>query len=178
MWQKQKGFTIVELMIVLVIAGVIMSLVFLAVPALQRNSRSTQKRNHIAAIAATLNQYYTTYPNSYEDAICQSIAMYPGFDGNYPKGFYKEKDIHYSINGTQACIPIPPGGSLPDPGETIPNITKENQFGIAIGARCHKDATGNLDGDAVGSIKGVVILFSIENGTASTSKQCQEVFIL
>jgi prepilin-type N-terminal cleavage/methylation domain-containing protein len=34
--KKEKGFTIIEVMIVLAIAGLIMLVVFLAVPALQR----------------------------------------------------------------------------------------------------------------------------------------------
>jgi prepilin-type N-terminal cleavage/methylation domain-containing protein len=34
---NKKGFTIIEVLIVLAIAGVIMVIVFLAVPALQRN---------------------------------------------------------------------------------------------------------------------------------------------
>ncbi len=39
---NQKGFTIIEVLIVLAIAGLIMLVVFLAVPALNRNSHNTQ----------------------------------------------------------------------------------------------------------------------------------------
>src|SRR6476659_351152 len=63
MWEKLKkqdqGFTIIEVMIVLAIAGLIMLIVFLAVPALQRNSRNTQAKNAAAAILATINEYQT-----------------------------------------------------------------------------------------------------------------------
>lgn len=41
--KKMSGFTIIEVLIVLAIAGLIMLIVFLAVPALQRNSRNTQR---------------------------------------------------------------------------------------------------------------------------------------
>jgi prepilin-type N-terminal cleavage/methylation domain-containing protein len=54
---KAKGFTIVEVMIVLAIAGLIMLIVFLAVPALQRNSRNTARRNDASRIAAAVNNY-------------------------------------------------------------------------------------------------------------------------
>ena len=37
--RKESGFTIVEVMIVLAIAGLILAIVFIAVPALQRNAR-------------------------------------------------------------------------------------------------------------------------------------------
>ena len=40
--KHRSGFTIIEIMIVLAIAGLIMLIVFLAVPALQRASRNTR----------------------------------------------------------------------------------------------------------------------------------------
>lgn len=43
--KRTEGFTIVEVMIVLAIAGLILLIVFLAIPALQRNSRNTRVRN-------------------------------------------------------------------------------------------------------------------------------------
>ena len=55
--KKTEGFTIIEVLIVLVIAGLIMLIVFLAVPALQRNSRNTQRRNDIGSIACSYNEY-------------------------------------------------------------------------------------------------------------------------
>jgi prepilin-type N-terminal cleavage/methylation domain-containing protein len=42
--KNKKGFTIIEVMIVLAIAGLIMLIVFLAIPNLQRNSRNTGRR--------------------------------------------------------------------------------------------------------------------------------------
>jgi prepilin-type N-terminal cleavage/methylation domain-containing protein len=46
--RKQEGFTIIEVLIVLAIAGLILLIVFLAVPALQRNSRDTQRRSDVS----------------------------------------------------------------------------------------------------------------------------------
>jgi len=54
---KQQGFTIIEVMIVLVIAAVILLIVFLAVPALQRNSRNNQRRNDAARISSAVTEY-------------------------------------------------------------------------------------------------------------------------
>ncbi len=63
---KNKGFTIIEVLIVLAIAGLIMLIVFLAVPALNRNSRNTQRRDDVAALMAmfaeTLNNNNATLP--------------------------------------------------------------------------------------------------------------------
>src|SRR5665647_252582 len=46
--KNNKGFTIIEVLIVLAIAGLIMLVVFLAVPALQRNARNTSKRADVS----------------------------------------------------------------------------------------------------------------------------------
>lgn len=54
---NSKGFTIIEVMIVLAIAGLIMLIVFLAVPALQRNSRNTQAKNEASNLLAAVGEY-------------------------------------------------------------------------------------------------------------------------
>lgn len=54
--RDQKGFTIIEVLIVLAIAGLIMLIVFLAVPALQRNQRNTTRNNEASRIAAAINE--------------------------------------------------------------------------------------------------------------------------
>ena len=51
------GFTIIEVLIVLAIAGLIMLVVFLAVPNLQRNSRNTSRKSDIGRIATALNDW-------------------------------------------------------------------------------------------------------------------------
>jgi len=54
--RNQKGFTIIEVLIVLAIAGLIMLIVFLAVPALQRNSRNTQRTSDASRMAAAVSE--------------------------------------------------------------------------------------------------------------------------
>ena len=56
---SQRGFTIIEVLIVLAIAGIIMLIVFLAVPALQRNSRNTARNSDSAAAAGILQEAIT-----------------------------------------------------------------------------------------------------------------------
>lgn len=56
-----RGFTIIEVMIVLVLAAIILSIVLFAVPALQRNSRNTRRDQDAAMIATAINECMTTY---------------------------------------------------------------------------------------------------------------------
>lgn len=58
--KRTEGFTIIEVMIVLVIAAVILLIVFLAVPALQRNSRNTQRRNDVARVGTAVNNFVSS----------------------------------------------------------------------------------------------------------------------
>ena len=46
----KKGFTIIEVVLVLAIAGLIFLMVFLALPALQRAQRDTQRKQDVAAL--------------------------------------------------------------------------------------------------------------------------------
>jgi len=55
--KQTNGFTIIEVMIVLAIAGLIMLIVFLAVPTLQRTARNTQRKNDAAAALQSVNEY-------------------------------------------------------------------------------------------------------------------------
>lgn len=55
--RRAEGFTIIEVLIVLAIAGLILLVVFLAVPALQRNSRNTQRREDAGNILSAVSEY-------------------------------------------------------------------------------------------------------------------------
>jgi prepilin-type N-terminal cleavage/methylation domain-containing protein len=55
--RSEGGFTIIEVLIVLAIAGLIMLIVFLAVPALQRNSRNTQRKNDVSGLLSAASEF-------------------------------------------------------------------------------------------------------------------------
>ena len=56
---SKKGFTIIEVVLVLAIAGLIFLMVFVALPALQRSQRDTARRNDLARVDTSLVQYQT-----------------------------------------------------------------------------------------------------------------------
>lgn len=53
------GFTIIEVVLVLAIAGLIFMMVFIALPALQRSQRDTQRRDDIGRITQAMMNYGT-----------------------------------------------------------------------------------------------------------------------
>ena len=56
---SKKGFTIIEVVLVLAIAGLIFLMVFVALPALQRSQRDTQRRQDYADFSAAISSYIT-----------------------------------------------------------------------------------------------------------------------
>jgi prepilin-type N-terminal cleavage/methylation domain-containing protein len=55
--KRAEGFTIIEVMIVLAIAGLIMVIVFIAVPQLQRNQRDNARQNIANRVKAEIETY-------------------------------------------------------------------------------------------------------------------------
>lgn len=54
---ERGGFTIIEVVLVLAIAGLIFLMVFIALPALQRSQRDTQRRQNMTALAEAVTNY-------------------------------------------------------------------------------------------------------------------------
>jgi len=57
--KAKKGFTIIEVVLVLAIAGLIFLMVFIALPALQRGQRDTQRRNDMSRFMSQVNSFQT-----------------------------------------------------------------------------------------------------------------------
>ncbi len=62
--QRKQGFTIIEVVLVLAIAGLIFLMVFVALPALQRSQRDTARRNDMSRVDTSLTQYITNHNSS------------------------------------------------------------------------------------------------------------------
>lgn len=55
--QYKKGFTIIEVVLVLAIAALIFLMVFIALPALQANQRDTARKNDASTVAAAVQSF-------------------------------------------------------------------------------------------------------------------------
>ena len=66
---KQKnGFTIIEVVLVLAIAGLIFSLVFVALPGLQRAQRDTETKNNVSVVSSGIVTYVSNNNGSFPAA--------------------------------------------------------------------------------------------------------------
>jgi type II secretory pathway pseudopilin PulG len=67
-----EGFTIIEVVLVLAIAGLIFLMVFIALPALQRSQRDTQRKNDMSRLQTAVQNYQSNNRNKL-----------PTFDNNF-----------------------------------------------------------------------------------------------
>ena len=78
--KSQSGFTIIEVALVLAIAGLIFAVVFIAVPALQASQRDNHRKNDVALTVAAVKNYMTnndgdTPPDSGESSTGKYVDL-------------------------------------------------------------------------------------------------------
>lgn len=102
--KNQQGFTIIEVMIVLAIAALILVIVFLAVPALQRSSRNTQRDTDASNALAALSNYVSNHNGQFPSADCAASAATCTFlsADNVKYGYYKPANVEFVTGPTDS----------------------------------------------------------------------------
>lgn len=75
------GFTIIEVVLVLAIAGLIFLMVFIALPQLQRAQRDTQRTEDITRLAAAVVQYKSNHNGKLPEGSCSTDDLGGGAEG-------------------------------------------------------------------------------------------------
>jgi prepilin-type N-terminal cleavage/methylation domain-containing protein len=157
--QKEKGFTIIEVVLVLAIAGLIFLMVFIALPALQRSQRDTQRKNDVSRILTQL----TNYSSNNQGSVPSTAGFYAanGFILKYLGG----------VSATQA------GSSYQDPttGAGYIDLGKDLTVGAnggvigdiyyASGFVCTVNGNGTL---TAGTARQYAIQIELESQTLTT----------
>ncbi len=149
---NREGFTIIEVLIVLAIAGLIMLIIFLAVPALQRNSRNTQIRNDAANVLAAVNEFISNNNGQPPTAISAASGTVTVSGGA-------------STSSTTANIR---GGTTVGFSSSFNGATTPTPVDIAI--RTNSVCSGNSPASGPG--RAFVAAFNIENSSSTTTPQC------
>ncbi len=164
---KQKGFTIIEVVLVLAIAALIFLMVFIALPALQRNQRDQARKTFQSKVSAAV----TTYQSNKR--------------GELPK---LGRDLNGYIDGVQAGNQPSTDNTSKQPliNATPSDSYSENQYIVKVTSgfggdlartdvvHVHTSAKCNKTGDAaiLGTGRQAAILMRMENGGQAV---CQEV---
>ncbi len=95
--QKQKGFTIIEVVLVLAIAGLIFLMVFIALPALQRSQRDTQRKQDLSRTITAINNYQSNNRGQLPSNWATFISNYLTVNGDT---FVDPSGTNYAISTT------------------------------------------------------------------------------
>jgi prepilin-type N-terminal cleavage/methylation domain-containing protein len=136
--KDKKGFTLIEIVLVLAIAGLIMVIVFLAVSGAQRSRRDTQRKEDLSRIAAQIESYASNtngcYPGSAAAPGCAAATTWAAFStSNYITGSNLNDPLSgqpYTYTGlVQPTTTVPAG---------VQYIWQQDCTGAAAGARVYR----------------------------------------
>jgi prepilin-type N-terminal cleavage/methylation domain-containing protein len=161
-----EGFTIIEVLIVLAIAGLILLIVFLAVPALQRSARNTTRKSDASAVLSGLSEYTDnnngTLPSTCTGTTTVTWGAAATAQSSTKVGYYNA-----------GCVIAGPASSevyLNTAGGTVAGLNGSAQDYIEVieGDQC--TAAG---GAVAGSARETAILYEIET-SAGYASQCEQ----
>lgn len=161
--KREEGFTIIEVLIVLAIAGLIMLVVFLAVPALQRNARNTQRNSDASLIAAAVSECLSN--KNGVTGSCDAIN-----NTEVPVDFNKLNQLRNpgDANNITLCGGTPAGTACtaftPAPG----TAAWTNAVQIRYGDKCTADGSNRQAGTA----RQYAVLFQTENASGFGVQRC------
>jgi prepilin-type N-terminal cleavage/methylation domain-containing protein len=148
---NNSGFTIIEVMIVLAIAGLILLIVFLAVPALQRNSRNTQRKNDVSSILGAINEYTSNNSGALPTTCAEITAL--------------AKTGYYTSGCGAAAGDVSPAALLTGAQAAMAATAANDRVSVITGAQCVTPITGAT---IAGSARQVAVQYMIETAGAWT----------
>lgn len=163
----KQGFTIIEVVLVLAIAGLIFLMVFIAWPALQRSQRDTQRRNDYSMLSTAISNFVTNnggnlanlIPSGNTKTLDASNYIHKG--GEDPDGnLYVLTAV--KCGGTSTTTVCPLTGA--------PNLTsgKPNPYNVyvVLNADCSKTHTNGFAAPTYNASKRAFAIFGyLESGT-------------
>ncbi|MFI5270693.1 MAG: type II secretion system protein [Candidatus Saccharimonadales bacterium] len=190
---KNAGFTIIELLVVLAIAGFILLVVLEAIPALSRSSRNTQRKHDVSVILGEISNYELRDSDNFPQT-CGGApnpdCFHPLIDAKtgkpsitYPNDFflqYSASDLTYykntgNNNLAVQIIPDYPQNNISGGVLGNPNPNKNlDQVLIYDYEKCSSAGGGQTDNTGA-DYNNVVALFAIEGGNGTTKPQCQQL---
>ena len=141
--KKKNGFTIIEVVLVLAIAGLIFLMVFIALPALQANQRDTSRKNDVGIVMTAIASYSSNNRGS-----LPPIGTAIGGTGNTAFSSYVS---NLSANTTKVVV------SGPQPSAFTP---ADGEIDIVNGAIC--GSTANIPSQ--GTSRQSAVIVKLESG--------------
>lgn len=160
---KQKGFTIIEVVLVLAIAALIFLMVFIALPALQRNQRDAARKDVLGKVASAV----TTYQSNSRGQQPTSGAALKGYVDGVDPGTTKSDNGSFTSTAADTFVDNNYIVHVTS-GKTGTDVADTNVVEVITGAKCDSSGTSATGG----STRSAAVLVKMENGDAFF---CQDV---
>ena len=163
---SKKGFTIIEVVLVLAVAGLIFTMVFIALPALQRSQRDNARRDDLMKFISEVKKYQMSnrgsLPGAAEvDSNVVSVNGETAVEGNQSKntwaGFYRDylgerfldpNGEYYNLlvtkcgaNEDVACVGTGVSGMNFISGLATTSFPNDYTIGVVLQAKCYGTTT-------------------------------------
>ncbi len=104
--QNKRGFTIIEVVLVLAIAALIFLMVFIALPALQRGQRDAARKNDASAVASAINTFKSNNNGKIPAAGGGGggVPNFATFKNDYLTDQLSQYDVNKITSGTGADV--------------------------------------------------------------------------
>lgn len=120
---NKKGFTIIEVVLVLAIAGLIFAMVFIALPAMQRGQRDNGRRSDASTVAAAVNTYNSnnkTLNGITDTKLRQYVDKLNQYDVNSIKVHVDRASVQVGKDDIVVSTKRKCPSSLPAPTDSVP----------------------------------------------------------
>jgi prepilin-type N-terminal cleavage/methylation domain-containing protein len=149
--EKQQGFTIIEVLIVLAIAGLIMVVVFLAIPNLQKSQRNNSRKTDANNLLSAFSDYLSNNGGSPYASNCTDATPCPFMSSWKPGYFTTPANVSYTYNASPAAF-------------TAPTAPDSEHLDLITSATCATPAAAPTAGT---SSRQVAVYYGIEGSTAT-----------
>lgn len=153
--RNEKGFTIIEVMIVLAIAGFIMGIVFIAIPALQRNSRNTARQADASLLAGAMGDCFTN-----KNGVVASCDTWVEINPFADQTRLKQLTV-------VPVLYVKPVGAVAGAAVAVPVGVNTTTPALLVGAKCN----AATDAAVVATDREYSVLYQVET-TSGTTYRC------
>jgi len=161
MKKSQKGFTIIEVALVLAIGALIFLVVFLAVPALQRNQRNDARKRDISSVVDAVASYTGNNPGK----IVGTGDAYKSGSAVSTNGLGKYLD---TLSTNTDTVTVKTIDAQPTAPATFGDSTRPNTIYVVTGAKCN-----GSDNITKASSRSVAVIGAMETAN-SIQAYCQD----
>lgn len=139
--QTVKGFTIIEVVLVLAIAGLIFLMVFVALPALQSGQRDTARKNDVSATASAVTNFTNNNRGQFPDT------------ANLATQLEEADGVYRQLSGNTVDVTVV---------DSAPTSVEEGNIVVVQGVKCDTVAPEGVVGTADGTTRQFVVLTRLE----------------